>query len=505
MSDARLRPWQRALVLGWAALALTGMFVRGRQVGIDQPITSRLRFHAIPVAMSVLYHGRPHDYTAFFGLAIGLQNEEPIEGRIAWAVTYSPPANDKTYYWAADDRGMADYVIGAFSLFGPHGSSLYKFYFVLLGLSVLLFLLDLGWHPAMSATLLFALGALYTCLAVIPLGNLTVTMFEPGALYEPRVIELLSFVAALHLGLTSFAGSRWTPARILIVTGQAAILTACYHARSSVGWEVLVVLIAGGAYWVSQWRTARLLPWPALCLVTVFALLVAYERHAYNPRYFQDMGARTVWHNALMGLGSNRHLAETYKLGISDVAVVESVTEYLRDRHDARLTDAWTKTNILGSLGGHSVFDWFVYEQAARDLYLHLWRTETRSMVHLYVVDKPAEMWHVVVKATQYDPAPWRNLRSVYFDPFAAGGLLVIAPGLLLVGVRRPALAVQLAAALVLLACSAIPGLLFYPVVHTMMGVFASISLALYLTVALVLAAGSRFGSRKLSRDQPAA
>jgi hypothetical protein len=43
-----------------------------------------------------------------------------------------------------------------------------------------------------------------------------------------------------------------------------------------------------------------------------------------------------------------------------------------------------------------------------------------------------------------------------------------------------------------LLACSAIPGLMFYPVVHTMMGVFAALSLTLYLTVALILAATCR-------------
>jgi len=30
-----------------------------------------------------------------------------------------PPADDPTYFWAADDRGMADYVIAAFALFGP--------------------------------------------------------------------------------------------------------------------------------------------------------------------------------------------------------------------------------------------------------------------------------------------------------------------------------------------------------------------------------------------------
>ena len=477
--NIKLPSWQRALVFGWAALALIAMFTRGRQTDIDHQVTSRLRYHAIPVAMSVLYHGRVHDYTASW--APRWARRRPDRGPIEWGLA-TTDGNRRMHYWA-DDRHGWDYV-GAFMLLA-HADSLLQVLLRHPGLSVLLFLLDLGWHAGASATLIFALGALYTCLAVIPLGNLTVAMFEPGSLFEPRVIELLSFVAALHLGVTSFISSRWSPGRIAIVAGQAAILAACYHARSSVGWEVVFVLAAGAAFWMSQRRTARIrstagippggwrrldLPWPVVCLAAVFALLIGYERYAYNPRYFQDMGARTVWHNSLMGLGSNQHLAERYHLGISDAAVIDSVTEYLRSHNDPRLTSGWTQANILSSLGGHAVFNWFVYEQAARDLYRHLWRTEPRSMLHLYLIDKTSEIRHVVVKATQHDPEPARNMRGLYFQPLAVGALMIILPGLLIACAWRPPFTPLIAASLLLVVCSTIPGLLFYPVVHTMMG-----------------------------------
>src|SRR5262249_41173846 len=65
----RLTPWQQVVVGLWVAAAASAIYVRGQQVGIDRNVTSRLRFHAIPVAMSVLYHGRPHDYTAYETLA----------------------------------------------------------------------------------------------------------------------------------------------------------------------------------------------------------------------------------------------------------------------------------------------------------------------------------------------------------------------------------------------------------------------------------------------------
>jgi len=64
--------------------------------------------------------------------------------------------------------------------------------------------------------------------------------------------------------------------------------------------------------------------------------------------------------------------------------------------------------------------------------------------------------------------------------------------------VRRAAFGPLLAAVFVLLACSMTPGFLFYPVVHTMMGVFMSIALALYLALSMLLSAAGRFGETPL-------
>ena len=491
MLTRMLKPWQVVVVGVWVALALAAIYERGQQLGIDRNVTSRLRFHALPVAISVLYHGRPHDYTAYKTLAMEFQTTDPIDGRIAWAVdTYKPPDADDTYYWVADNRGMADYVIAAFELFGPRAQSLYAFYFVVLGISALLFLLDVGRHPALSATLIFALGALYVCLSVVPLGYLIHPTFEPGALYEPRLFELLAYVATLHLAAASFVDDRWSRRRIALVGAQAAILAATYHARSSVGWEVVFVLIAGATVWIRQIRSARRLqpPLPLVCVVVAFAVVAGYQRAAFNPRYFQDMGSRTIWHNALMGLSANQHLNRRYGLDINDRAVAYAVMAYLRDTQDPRLTADWTGENILGSLGGHASFNWSVFENAARDFYWHLWRTDTASMLRCYLIDKPYEAIGIVWRAWQVDSDIARHNPGLSFRPLSLGSLLIVLPGLLLAWGTRAAFRPSLAAAIVLLACSVVPALFFYPVVHTMMGVFATIALLLYLTLAALVA-----------------
>jgi hypothetical protein len=511
MKMERLRPWQRALVAVWAALAVMAIYVRGQNLALDRHPSSRLQFHAIPMAVSVLYHGRPHDYTAFVSAAEPFQSPiaEDVDTRIARVVASVPPADDKTYYWVADDRGMGDYVIAAFALFGPHTKSLYYAYFVVLGLSVFLFLGDLGRYAGASAMLLFALGALYSCTPVILLGNLTLPIFEAGALFEPRVIDLLTFVSALHLGLTSFFSGRWGPCRRAVVAAQAAILVAGYHARSTVAWQMAFVVGAGFVYWM--WRRyadrgdgranrGRLMPfhgaWPVLCLVVGLCLLKGYQHATYNPRYLRDIGGRTVWHNALMGLWWNQHLAEKYQLRVDDQAIVGAVRNYLSATQDPRLTPEWSGSNIISSLGGHSPFNWFTYEQAARDFYWHIWRSDAREMLRCYLINKPREIVRVLAKARRPDPdVPGATPQNpgLRFNLFARGAILIVLPGLLLMASAGPAIKRTLWVAPLLFLCSAVPAFLFYPVVHTMMGAFATVALTGYLILAQIgtLAVGS--------------
>jgi hypothetical protein len=521
------RRWQQALISVWAMLILAAMYERGLSIGIDQPITSRLRYHAIPVAMSVLYHGRQHDYTAYRSLALGFQarpeaipiTQDSIEARLAWAATSKPPKDDATHYWAADDRGMADYVIGAFALFGPHVKSLYAFYFVVLGASVLLLVLDIGWHRVGGALLIFALVSVYTCLSVIPLGNLTVAVFENGVLYEPRLIELLAFVATVHLGLAAYFDDRWTTVRVWIVAAQALVLAACYHMRSSVGWEVAFVLLTGAVIWAR--RTGFLCglrglcvlprrhllgrapgsvgpvpapPWPIVCVSASLLVLAAYRHEVFNSRYFQDLGGRTVWHNALMGLGSNGHLNGRYNLRIDDELIVHDVISYLRQTDDSRLTPEFLAQidYAMSSLGGQHAFDWVTYEKAARDFYSHIWRIDTRHMLHCYLIDKPRDIGSVLLRAWQTDRTGARDPNALYFRPLAAANLVMILPALLLLCTSATPIWPSLVGALVLVAFSAVPGLVFYPVVHTMIGMFASIALVLYLVLATALDAACR-------------
>lgn len=469
------------LAWGWVAVALLLIFAHGRELSLDAPVSNRLRFHAIPVAASVLYHGRSHDYTAFQSLARKFQSPDAdIDELIEWAPTAPLPEGDGTYYWAADDRGMADYVMGAFVLFGPHRSSLYFLYFVVLGVACTLMLIGFWRDPGMTGLLLYVLAAFYGSLNVMALASHSDAFGEPVALFEPRLMELLSLVPALHLGFAGWRRSPWTKWELAALAGQAAIFVFCYHARSSVAWQGVFVVgmsaAAIGVYGVRTWSDVltrgdvfvRGVP-VALLLVGVLALNL-YKREAYHPRYFEDMGSRTVWHNALMGLSSSKPLAATYELSLSDASVVDAVLRDMRRRGDRRLSGEWTTGNILNSLGGWREFDWFDYEDAARSLYLSLWRNHPALMLRCYLVDQPRAALAVV----------WNGH---WFNPVSPVPLLIMAPGLLFL-TRGPRFGHLVGGMAVLAVLGLMPGLLFYPATFTMMGTLLSTGVLVYLLLA---------------------
>jgi len=485
------RRW-RLGTCAWIVVALSLIFVRSRSLSLDRNVTDRLKYHAIPVAISVLYHGRVHDYTAYQSIERRFQSPNlTVSEMIARTVDGPAPRDDATYYWAADDRGTADYVIAAFALFGPSTRSLFAFYFLVLASTYALAAVGGRWSPGMAALSIASLAAIYSCLAIFPLANLAVQIERP-ALFEPRAFDLLALMATLHLAFAEWVAPPSTPASMAAVIGQTAIFAFCYHARSSIGWEAAFIIVMNAAAIVRlrrssgdggrRWRTLAV-------LIGGLAALSAYQHVTYNKRYFEDMGARTVWHNALMGFTSNTALAATYHLAVSDSAVIDAVIADMGRRHDPHLNDRWTNENIRNSLGGWSAFNWFEYESAARTLYFGIWSRATRDVLRCYLIDKPADIVRTLRSASLSDGRPGRQRQQLYFAPFSPVAFLIAAPALIIL-VRHGGAWRLIPGCLLLFAFSLMPSVFFYSVVLTMMGTFASIAILMYFTTAVVMEAG---------------
>jgi hypothetical protein len=397
------------VLMALALLFLTMLGLTDRQFDLSRTPSNRYRCHAIPVALSQLYHGRIHDYTAYKQLALPFQNFTiPLETLLAKYADPQAPVGEETYYWTADDRGLSDYVSASFRLFGTHVSSLaYLYYLLLLG-TLLCFVCGYWREPVVLVLpVLVLLGFLIYAHACplreqITLGDGSYWR-EPVALYESRTFETLGVLAWLHLGLLlwrreGFGSLTWTMA-----LPQVLLLIFLYHARSSLGWMYLGLFILTavrltGLAW-ERWRGGRPLRDRVLRPLFVAALLLAtlgglqlYKMATYNRAYFEDRGSRTIWHNALMGYGYHPRLRESLDVGISDPKVMLLVIRRLREANDPRVNENWTPNIIGHSLGGLYQFDWPTYEGAAREIYFDVWRRQPGRAFACYAWYKPRDI-----------------------------------------------------------------------------------------------------------------
>ena len=483
-----LARWARAnagtlALLGAVACLLVLLTAADSHLGLYRHASNRYRFHAIPVAVSQLHHGHAHDYTAYRALAHGFHDgARDLDEQIREAIARDPGAD--TYFWVADDRGLADYVSAAFVLFGAEVRSLSHFWFLLLGSSVVLFAVGFQTRPALLALpVLVLFGLLVLAEAVahreqIPFDRRV--WQENVALYESRLFDALALVAVLHLGLV--AAGRANRAALLTAIPQVALFVFLYHCRSSLGWQVVALsaIVAGRVGWCLM----RKRPWELAAPLAVGALLAlslvglkCYQRATYHPAYFAEQGPRTFWHNALMGLSHHPRLrAELPMRQCEDRDAIDLVLKRMEEADPALDRNQWNWMAALNSLGSHNEFDWVGYEAAARAIYFDLWRTRPREMLACHAVHKPLAVAKQSVAVVRVAGRAWELI--VGLAVVASVGFGLVRAGRrnehVRADVRRASLLV-----LGLLPFALIPAVAFYPAVTTTAGFFvAGVALA---------------------------
>jgi hypothetical protein len=334
---------------------------------------------------------------------------------------------------------------------------------------------------------------------------------EPSThISESRLFEILGAVPALFL-IVSIAlpdllsRKRWYVAALV----QVSILAFLLHCRSSIAWlfvALIFVALFGAIYRTVRQRdriaARRVLVIPAL-LVSAWLAVAGYQSAMFNPAYFGKIGPRTVWHNILMGFAYNTELASA--LGGppgGDAQAIRAVLRYMQQTHDRRLTDQWNETTILDSLGSYGRFDWKTYEEVARELALKTLAAHPWSALRLVAYEKPkAILQSVVCKAmllcsfSQEDmaPKPWAR-----FDP--TGGLMLVVASIIAAVLacatasaddrdEEADVPLLFAALGIVCALSLGPGLIFYPAVTQLGGLFVFGAILFYLGIVHFLAA----------------
>ena len=491
------------------------LFARGLQLHLANKITYRIKLHAIPIAISVLYHHHRHDYTGFRVIELPFQGTGDTTNLIKDAISQDLKGDNSNYYWVADDRGFSDYVIASFYLFGPHLASMYYMWFVVLLISVSLFLIS--FHKKVWAlgflNLLF-LG-IYTAISTLALSSADAIGAPPMlntlssvALYETRFLDVLALVSIFHM---MFLASRIKLFRLRqdggALLGQIGVFIFLYHARSSLGWELMAVflycilLLCKNLYKCNHHKFTKKFVFSnlnapsivigALCLSLV--VFNAYKHIAYHPQYFAEMGSRTFWHNALMGLGASPALEKSYHLSISDFNSAQSVVNFAKE--SGLCTDDVAKQEpqvLLNSLGNWGIVDWVNYEHCAKKLFFNIVSNNPVEIIYLYTITKPLASLNILKMAMTPSTDPvLEKIRSRYgmkWAPFNVINMsfLFIILGLSFTSLRRMRKLCMNVTSILLIA-SFIPSVAFYPDILTEGGLITILPVGFYLILIMIL------------------
>ena len=476
------------------------IFVRGWRLGVVESVTDRLRFRAIPIAVSVLYHNHPHDYTGIREVALPFQHPGASLQLLLKDAVHKEIKQRDNYYWVADDKGYLDYVIVAFKLFGPKLYSLYWLWFVCLTFSVGLFLKSFSGSLSSLALLSMTLVGIHAAISILPLADeANFRSLQPNgvlssvSIYEPRFLDVLAMIPVIHICLFALRRT-WPPNAFQVIglLGQMAFFILLYHARSSLGWQILaiatvsVLTILLGQLRGKQPNTNRFkrLASPALVItLLIFGIsaLSMYQKAHYNPRYYEDMGVRTFWHNALMGLGDSEFIKATYGLDYGDYEVATVVVKFAAHGECAKGVDILKPAELLNSLGGHGEQDWYSYESCAKKFYASLWGSHTLEMLRVYLITKPkaalSVLLHTIWDSHQPISDGVRDRLNIGWYPFSGLNFVLAVIVLCIASTAIYRKRIQTLALLtILLVTSLIPSISFYSAILTMGGFFVTIT-----------------------------
>jgi hypothetical protein len=513
----RLRPFVMSWFVPLLLLAIClGLNIRQARALDMHRIAPLWVVDAVPVALASMEFGHADDYTGsiqVLGLFRDALKRHPnwsLNQRIKYALDHRDAVHEHLTTLAGyDDKGIIDHIKLSFRLFGYKLGSAIDLYFLILGISSLMFLVRFR-TERWALLLLFGFLLAHYCL--LPAVALNPHLQSVLAL---RFMSVLSMVAALHLALDVVLPrpGRWA---WLLTLGQALILTYTLHIRFAAVWQVICVGAVFCLAWAWRLAAPRLTGArpeirPALLPVILVVLgvlgLGEYKRQFYNPDYFKaGIDAHVFWHSVYSGLAYSPELAEEYEIKIDDVSIFWATRRFLLE-HGRE--DEWHA--LRGSNG--------LYEQAVRSMFFCTLRERFGAVVRAVVWDKPRAMLHYVawfMRLTEESPSPevlWKgggaqmrlmatrmDEEGKFFQPFRVECVLALA--LFVAWAWRgvgPRWKLWTAAFAVFVACSAMPSVLGYPTAHTVGDMVIAAGMALQVGAAATLAALLRVVQRDLS------
>jgi hypothetical protein len=392
-----------------------------------------------------------------------------------------------------NELGYADYWYLAFRLFGLNMSSQYYLYFLLLGISCGLFVIEFKRSPFVVFLLLVYLAGL------VFLQNYARSMgIELATLANSRLFEALSLLPATHLFLIVWTRMRFRWSTAIGAAIQSALLAFIVDCRITARWQVamivgaaLVILVAG------IWKQRPLClffrkegwdgVWAACLAVAVVAAHMTFIHYEADARYGSEPRYHVVWHEVLRGLlGGSLALQREYlgrEIGITapqDTDAYDAIFNDLTKRNDRSAAGSFVQN---GRIYIDIAQGWNEYERLARNLSIRI-ALDHPGQIFIGFYYKLIDQARAFTVRGAMVPA---NLATASLIA-AFGGLLWLSAG----GLATPSRAVLdgAGATIVILAFAAIPPLI----------VSSVLSVGTLLSYLIALVAASAVSAMVISR-----
>jgi hypothetical protein len=355
-----------------------------------------------------MFDDEPGSHLDAPGWAVLLSDGPRLDRIIQQAMDVPIDASLQPEIIQANELGLADYIYLSFRLFGDKISSLYYFFYLIVGLTCLFYVLQFRNSPFLLFLLVIFLGELHF------LENYAHS-FDQNTVSNSRLFSGLSLVPVLHILLLLW---QRRPPRAFTVTAavvQSVIFAFLLSCRTELAWQVAMIAVVAcgiGLSLLLRRRDAKhrhligLAPlWPAaIFLLVVFAYSAVVSMSA-DQRYVMEPKAHIVWHEVMIGLlRSSLELRREYlggaPLGSDDGEVYTAVIHDLNARNDfsspivSRLGDGQLTIDLMRG--------WAEYDRLVRSLALRI------------IVDHPLILFETI-------PVKIRQQIAMYGMPFEYG------------------------------------------------------------------------------------
>jgi hypothetical protein len=347
-------------------------FFHGIRLGQDQVAfhpAYRIR-QSLAVAISRLHDPSPGKYLAYKsvvnvleenGFAMFVGEPGPHLNAREWAALLADgPRLDRIIQQARDvaidtslppeiikqnELGLADYIYLSFRIFGDKIASLYYFFYLIVGVSCSVYILQFSDRPFLLYLLAIFIGALYFLGDYA--GNYSVQL---GSIANSRGYSGLSLLPALHV---LFVFWQRRPPSALTVVGvvlQSLIFAFLLSCRTEVAWQLAMVAAITGGVGLSLLPPLRgqkprallgrlALLWPTAVFVVTVAAYTAVVSLEVDSRYATEPKGHIIWHEVLVGiLSTSPQLRHEYagdeNPPYSDGLAYDAVSRDLKARND---------------------------------------------------------------------------------------------------------------------------------------------------------------------------